>query len=171
MKIGYDLAFGNVTVSGDPDAAAASSFCLLQRREDALPAVARVRRDVHRDREARLDAVEPRLEEAHRRDAHDLAVVDGERHDSLARRVAVEPPGELLVGQLRRADAGEQRDERRPPLGRVADDLEAHLVAVPSTLLNARRACVPGTVSFTEMRSQEPASTSSNVRGGYGSTL
>jgi hypothetical protein len=29
-------------------------------------------------------------------------------------------------------------------------------VAVPSTLLNARRAYVPGTVSFTEMRSQAP---------------
>ena len=27
MKIGYEFAFGNVTVSGEPDAAAASSFC------------------------------------------------------------------------------------------------------------------------------------------------
>ena len=98
-------------------------------------------------------------------------LVDGERDDPLAAGVPVEPPGELLVGELRRADAGEQRDERRSPLGRVADDLEAHRVAVPSTLLNARRAYVPGTVSFTEMRSQAPERTSSNVRGGYGSTL
>ena len=170
-KIGYDFAFGKVTVSGEPEAAAASSFSALQRREHALPAVARVGRDVHRDREARLGAVQPRPEEAHRRDADDLSLVDGERHDPLARRVAVEPPGELLVRQLRRPHAGEQRHERLPPLRRVSNRLEAHRVAVPSTLLKARRAYVPGTVSFTEMRSQAPARTSSNVRGGYGSTL
>ena len=101
----------------------------------------------------------------------DLAVVDGEGHDPLAAGIAVEPPRELVVGELRRPDPREQGDERRPPLGRVADDLEAHRVAVPRTLLNARRAYVPGTVSFTEMRSQAPERTSSNVRGGYGSTL
>ena len=115
--------------------------------------------------------LEARLEEAHRGDADHLAVVDGEGHDPLAAGIPVEPPRELVVGELRRADACEQGDERRPPLGRVADDLEAHRVAVPRTLLNARRAYVPGTVSFTEMRSQAPERTSSKVRGGYGSTL
>ena len=113
---------------------------LLHRREDTLPAISRVRGHVHRDREARLDAFESRVEEAHRGDAHDLSLVDGERDDPLAAGVPVEPPGELLVGELRRADTGEQRNERRSPLGRVADDLEAQRVAVPSTLLNARRA-------------------------------
>ena len=97
--------------------------------------------------------------------------VDGERHDPLSCRVAVEPPGELLVRELRRSHTREQRDERLPPLRRVSDSLETHRVAVPSTLLNARRAYVPGTVSFTEMRSQAPERTSSNVLGGYGSTL
>ena len=73
MKIGYDLAFGNVTVSGEPGRRSRLLVLLLERREDALAAIARVRRDVHRDRQARLDALEPGREEAHRRDAHDLS--------------------------------------------------------------------------------------------------
>ena len=112
-----------------------------------------------------------RPEEAHRRDADDLAPVDRERDDPLTGRVAVEPPGELLVRQLRRPDAGEQRHERLPPLRRVSNRLEAHRVAIPSTALKPRRAYVPGTVSFTEMTSHAPARTSSNVRAEYGSTL
>ena len=42
---------------------------------------------------------------------------------------------------------------------------------VPSAALKRRRACVPATVSLTAIRSHAPASTSSNVRDGYGSTL
>ena len=144
---------------------------LLQRREHALAAVAGIRGHVHGDGEPSVDALEPRVEEAHRRDAHDLAVVDREGHDALARRVAVEPPGELLVRELRRPHARQQRDERRTPLGCVPDDLEAHLDAIPRSRVSVRRACVPGTVSFRDSRSQEPVSTSSNVRAEYGSTL
>jgi len=143
----------------------------LERREDALAPIARIGRDVHGDRESRLDAAERGAKEAHRRHTHDLAVVDGERDDPLAGGVPLEPPGELLVRELCRPDSREERNERGALVGRVPDCLKAHLVAVPSAALNARRACVPSTVSFTEMRSQAPDRTSSNVRGGYGSML
>ena len=56
--------------------------------------------------------------------------------------------------------------------GVVLDDLQARQrVAVPSAWLKSRRACVPATVSLSEIRSQAPDSTRSNVRSGYGSTL
>ena len=55
---------------------------------------------------------------------------------------------------------------RRPARSRTT-----YLVDVPSAALKSRRACVPVTVSFTEIRSHAPASTSSNVRGEYGSML
>ena len=48
--------------------------------------------------------------------------------------------------------------------GVYAHDLEAHRDAVPRAALSARRACVPSTVSLTEIRSHAPARTSSNVR-------
>ena len=44
-----------------------------------------------------------------RGDADNLPTVDGERDDPFTGRVPVEPPRELLVGKLRRADAREQR--------------------------------------------------------------
>ena len=43
-----------------------------------------------------------------------VAAVDGEGHDPLSRRVALEPPRELRVGELRRPDAREQGNEIRP---------------------------------------------------------
>ena len=49
--------------------------------------------------------------------------------------------------------------------------LDDHFDDVPSAALKSRRACVPVTVSFTAIRSHAPASTSSNVRCEYGSTL
>ena len=49
--------------------------------------------------------------------------------------------------------------------------LDDHFDEVPSAALKTRRARVPVTVSLTAMRSHAPASTSSNVRGEYGSTL
>jgi hypothetical protein len=53
----------------------------------------------------------------------------------------------------------------------MPDGLDDHFEDVPSAALKIRRARVPVTVSFTEMRSHAPESTSSKVRGGYGSTL
>src|SRR5205823_8182684 len=67
------------------------------------------------------------------------------------RSLPLRAPAEPLPGELRRA--------------------YAHLDEVPSAALKTRRARVPVTVSLTAIRSQAPASTSSNVRGEYGSTL
>ena len=150
MKIGYDLALGKVTVSGEPEAAAAASFCLLQRREDALPAVARVGRDVHRDREPRLDALESRLEEAHCRDA--------DRPLPRRLRATRSPPRQDCGRTTRRTPRRSAASSRRARAGRRATDAtrarsgrprRAHRVAVPRTLLNTRRPYVPGTVSLS----------------------
>ena len=172
MKIGYDLAFGNVTVSGEPGRGGRLLVLLLERREDALAAVARVRRDVHRDRQARLDArravVVKKL----------IAATPTTSPPSTASDTIPSPAGFRSNHHANSSSVScvvptraSSATSDGAPLGRVPDRREAHRVAVPSTLLNARRAYVPGTVSFTEMRSQAPASTSSNVRGGYGSTL
>ena len=55
--------------------------------------------------------------------------------------------------------------------GLVRRQLDGHLLDVPRAALNRRRACVPATVSLSAIRSHAPESTSSKVRGGYGSTL
>src|SRR5207302_1009482 len=121
--------------------------------------------------EPRHGAAERSAEVAHRSDPDHLGPVDRERHDALASGVAVEPPPELVVGELRRADAREQGDEVGAPVRRVAHGRKSHRVAVPRAMLSARRACVPTTVSLTAIRSQAPRRTSSNVRAGYGSML
>src|SRR5262249_10752481 len=102
----------------------------------------------------------------------DVAVVPRDRHQRPL-RVLREPPIELDGAQGQVAPGLVQQVQVVAPLRRlVRRQLVAHyLVDVPSAALNTRRACVPVTVSFTEIRSQAPASTSSNVRGGYGSML
>ena len=98
----------------------------LERREHALAAVARVGRDVHRDREPGHRALQRGTEEAHRGDPDNVPAVDGQRDDPLAGGVALEPPGELLVRKLGRPDPREQGDEVRAPVRRVPDGVEAH---------------------------------------------
>ena len=87
--------------------------------------------------------------------------------------IPAEPPVELGTAHRGLAPRLAQEPQIILPLGRlVRRQLVRHyLVDVPSAALNNRRACVPVTVSFTEMRSHAPASTSSNVRGEYGSML
>ena len=80
--------------------------------------------------------------------------------------IAVEPPVELGRRHRRAVRLLHQREKLVAP--RWLDD---HFDDVPSAALKTRRARVPVTVSFTAIRSHAPASTSSNVRGEYGSTL
>ena len=78
-------------------------------------------------------------------------------------------PGELvLVGPLA-PDAPIRPATSRPTRRVVLDDPHRtgpQRVEVPSAWLKRRRACVPATVSFSEIRSQAPESTRSNVRAG-----
>jgi len=88
-----------------------------------------------------------------------LIAVIGEPNEDISALLSEAPPAKTespkpappRFGELRRADA--------------------HFEEVPSAALKTRRARVPVTVSFTAMRSHAPASTSSNVRAEYGSTL
>src|SRR3954463_3059544 len=84
-----------------------------------------------------------------------------------------EPPVELVAADRSVAPrVAQQTQVVRPIRGRVRLHLERHyFVEVPSAAFNSRRACVPVTVSFNEIRSHAPERTSSNVRGGYGSML
>ncbi len=91
-----------------------------------------------------------------------------------AGRIAVEPPVEGLASHRASAPRLAEKAEvvvAVRGLVRLEGELLAHLDAVPSAELNARRTRVPVTVSLTAIRSHAPASTSSNVRAGYGSTL
>src|SRR5204862_2781611 len=105
-------------------------------------------------------------------DADHPSVVARDRHQR-SRGVAREPPVELVAAERVVAPRVVEEAQVVAPLRRpVRRQLVVHyFVDVPSAALNRRRACVPVTVSFTEMRSQAPASTSSNVRGEYGSML
>src|SRR4029077_20323858 len=86
--------------------------------------------------------------------------------DPRAGGVAVEPPVELRRRHRLAVRLLHQRQEPVAPGG-----LDDHFEEVPSAALKTRRARVPVTVSLTAIRSHAPASTSSNVRGEYGSTL
>jgi hypothetical protein len=96
----------------------------LELGEDPLPPVRRFGRDVHRDRDGALLAVEEHPEEAHRRHADDSPVVDAERDQPPADRVAVEPPLELRVVDVRAADSVHELEETLPPLGLIELDFE-----------------------------------------------
>src|SRR5262249_47959171 len=100
------------------------------------------------------------------------AVVARDRHQRPG-GIAREPPVELGTGQRVVAPGVVQQAQVVVPLRRpVRRQLVVHyFVDVPSAALKRRRACVPVTVSFTEIRSHAPASTSSKVRGEYGSML
>ena len=106
--------------------------------------------------------------------AHDIAstpsavavVVARLVEDPRPGRIAVEPPVELGRRHRLAVRLLHQREKLVAPRG-----LDDHFDEVPSAALKTRRARVPVTVSFTAIRSHAPASTSSNVRGEYGSTL
>src|SRR5262249_3309910 len=144
----------------------------LERLEDPLPARLGSRRGVDGEARDLLFAAEPHPKQRVRSDADDPSVLLRDRHDR-ARRVVAEPPVELRAGERELAPRVLQQPEVVLPMLRlVRDQLVGHyFVDVPSAALNRRRACVPVTVSFTEIRSHAPDSTSSNVRGGYGSML
>src|SRR5439155_5832298 len=99
----------------------------------------------------------------HREHAERVAVLARRRHDPRLRR---EPPVELVLRHRRPVRLAHQSQELVAPR-----PVEDHFEDVPSAALKTRRACVPVTVSFTAIRSHAPASTSSNVRAEYGSTL
>ena len=128
----------------------------LEPREDALAACGRRRHGVHDEARHAFLAVDGDAGEAHPVCA--LAVLNEQLR---AHRIPVEPPLDLPLG-----GRGPVRRLHQP-----AQLCEGHLLDVPSAALKRRRACVPVTVSFRPIRSQAPASTSSNVREGYGSTL
>ena len=103
----------------------------------------------------------------HREHAERRAVVVARLvQDARPGRIAVEPPVELGRRHRRAVVLLHQREELVALRG-----LDDHFDDVPSAALKTRRARVPVTVSFTAIRSHAPASTSSNVRGEYGSTL
>ena len=101
--------------------------------------------------------------------ADDLPVLLPEQHRRRPHRVALVEPLELGLRGPLAPDARHQVRHVAATVAVVLDD--PHLVDVPSAWLNRRRACVPATVSLRAIRSHAPASTSSNVRDGYGSTL
>ncbi len=144
----------------------------LQLDEDAASACRRVGHGVHGGARHRLLTLEHDAVERVSSHADD-ASVDNRHRAQRAGRVAVEPPVELGAGHRALAPrAAQQPQVILPVLRAIRDQLEIrHLDDVPSAALNHRRACVPATVSLTPIRSQAPASTSSNVRAGYGSTL
>ena len=144
----------------------------LQSDEDSAPARRRGRGGVHGKRRDLLLAAEHHPVERVRRDADDLSVVARHRHER-SRRVAREPPVELVAGERIVRPRVPQQTQVFTALRRlVRRQLVVHyFVEVPSAALKRRRACVPVIVSFTEIRSHAPASTSSNVRGEYGSML
>src|SRR5262249_29241086 len=107
--------------------------------------------------------------EADRDRGHDLPVLLAEQHRRGSYRVALVEPLELRLRWPLAPHARHQVGDVGTPPGVVFDDV--HRVDVPSAWLNRRRACVPATVSLRAMRSHAPASTSSKVRDGYGSTL
>src|SRR5207237_1795579 len=120
------------------------------------------------DREARepLLAAEHHSEQRVTGDADDAPVSPRNGHQG-AGRVLLEPPVEFAASERKLTPRVAQQPQIILPLGRlVRRQLVRHyLVDVPSAALNNRRACVPVTVSFTEMRSHAPAAPSSNVRG------
>ena len=135
----------------------------LERREDPAPPRRGRRHRVHRERREPLAHPGERHGERAERGA---VVVTRLVQDPRPGGVAVEPPVEL--GRRHRLPVRllHQREELVAPRG-----LDDHFEDVPSAALKTRRARVPVTVSFTAMRSQAPASTSSKVRDEYGSTL
>ncbi len=139
----------------------------LQLDEDAAASRRRMRDGVHREARGVELAVEHRGVQRVPGDTDDLSVQDGDRPERPG-GIAVEPPVELVARHRAIAPrAAQQPQVVLAMLGLVADQPEvAHLLDVPRAALNQRRACVPATVSLTPMRSQAPASTSSNVRAG-----
>ena len=138
----------------------------LERLKDALASRVGSRRRVHGEACKPLVAREHHAEERVSGDPDDAAVCPRHRHQRTG-RVVPEPPVELRAGERKLAPGCLQQTQVVLPLRRlVRRQIERHyFVDVPSAALNRRRACVPVTVSFTEIRSQAPASTSSNVRG------
>ena len=102
------------------------------------------------------------------RDADDASIRSRDGHER-ARRVVAEPPVELGTAHRRFSPGVTQQPQVVVPLrGLVPGELVGHRYfdEVPSAALKSRRACVPVTVSFSEIRSHAPESTSSNVRSG-----
>jgi hypothetical protein len=129
-------------------------------------------RTVDRKRHQVLSSLEPHARVAHCEHSRHPALGHRQRDSARPHRISFVPPVELVLGQPRAPDVVHQREEARPQLRPVRDDLQVgHFDDVPSAALNSRRACVPATVSFTAIRSHAPERTSSNVLGGYGSAL
>ncbi len=106
-------------------------------------------------------------------DTDNATIADRDRAHA-ASRVPVEPPVERLAAHRTSAPGVAEQAQvviAVRGLVRLEAELLAHLEAVPSAELKARRTRVPVTVSLTAIRSHAPASTSSKVRAGYGSTL
>ena len=140
----------------------------LEPAEDPLPAIVGIGRHVERDRDELLVAAEPHA----RRKLSDASPTTRSPSCSSVRSSR----GPAGLSSNHQSNSARSRSLAPDPLEQVEHRVSvgrfrAHLVDVPSAAFNARRACVPATVSLTEIRSHAPASTSSNVRGGYGSTL
>ena len=163
MKIGYEAPFGKVTVSGDPDAAAAASFSRSSVEKTPWPR--------YRGSVATLTGIARRVSMPSSAVRKKLIAATPTTSPSstasetipLTGRVPVEPPRKLLVGELRRADARAARRGKRAPPPSSAP-LGSSTRGHPEALSQRTSTCVPTTVSLTERASQAPARTSSNVR-------
>ena len=140
----------------------------LERREDAAAARRRCRDGVHGERGEPLAHLRERHGERTERRA---VVLAGLVQDPRPGRVAIEPPVEL-GGRHRRAVGLLHQREKLVAPRRLDDHFDPiYFELVPSAALKTLRARVPVTVSLIEIKSHAPASTSSKVRGEYGSTL
>ncbi len=145
----------------------------LERAKDAEPAGFGRRDGVDGELPDGLLAADHQPTLAVAGDTDDATVADRDRAHA-AGGVPVEPPVERLAAHRASAPGGAEQAQvvvAVRGLVRLEGELLAHLEAVPSAELNARRTRVPVTVSLTAIRSHAPASTSSKVRAGYGSTL